>query len=80
MKRKHKELDRLENSQGVKDKVFIGGLDYNLSDEDFRKHFESYGPVKDAQIVRDPTTGKSKGFGFVTYYKDTIVKKLITEI
>lgn len=36
--------------------------------------------MKDAQIVRDPTTGKSKGFGFVTYYKDTIVKKLITEI
>lgn len=80
LKRKHKELERLENPQGVKDKVFIGGLDYNLSDEEFRKHFEQYGPVKDAQIVRDPTTGKSKGFGFVTYYKDQIVKKLITEI
>jgi RNA recognition motif-containing protein len=64
----------------VKDKVFVGGLEYSLSDEDFRKHFEQYGSVKEAQIVRDPMTGKSKGFGFVTYHKDSIAKKLITEI
>jgi RNA recognition motif-containing protein len=30
--------------------------------------------------VRDPVTGSSRGFGFVTYYKDSIAKKLISEI
>ncbi len=39
-------------------KVFVGGLDYGLSEEDFRKHFETkFGPVKAAQIVKDANSG-----------------------
>ena len=46
----------------------MGGLDYNLSEDDFRKHFETnFGAVKAAQIVRDANSGQSKGFGFVTF-------------
>ena len=49
-------------------KVFVGGLDYNLTADDFREHFEGqFGPVKAAQIVRDANSGQSKGFGFVTF-------------
>ena len=49
-------------------KVFVGGLDYSLTEEDFRKHFETkFGPVKAAQIVKDANSGQSKGFGFVTF-------------
>lgn len=51
----------------MRDKVFVGGLDYALTDQDFMGHFEQFGTVKDAQIVRDPTSGQSRGFGFVTY-------------
>jgi len=54
-------------SRGVRDKVFVGGLDYALTDSDFAAHFEQFGKVKEAQIVRDPVTGSSRGFGFVTY-------------
>jgi len=49
-------------------KVFVGGLDYGLTEDDFRKHFENnFGQVKAAQIVRDANSGQSKGFGFVTF-------------
>jgi RNA recognition motif-containing protein len=62
-------------------KVFVGGLDYGLTEDEFRKHFESkFGPVKAAQIVKDANTGQSKGFGFVTFQSEAIAKKLITEI
>jgi RNA recognition motif-containing protein len=59
-------------------KVFVGGLDYSLSEDDFRKHFEvKFGPVKAAQIVRDANSGQSKGFGFVTFQQEAIARKLI---
>jgi hypothetical protein len=46
----------------------VGGLDYGLTEDDFRKHFENnFGQVKAAQIVRDANSGQSKGFGFVTF-------------
>ena len=40
--------------KGVLDKVFVGGLDYALTDKEFIQHFEKFGKVKEAQIVRDP--------------------------
>lgn len=36
--------------------------------------------MKDAQIVREPNTGASRGFGFITYFDDKVAKKLITDI
>ena len=62
-------------------KVFVGGLDYNLTEDDFRKHFEEkFGAVKAAQIVRDANTGQSKGFGFVTFQKESVAKELIERV
>lgn len=62
-------------------KVFVGGLDYNLTEDDFRKHFEEkFGTVKAAQIVRDANTGQSKGFGFVTFLKESVAKELIERV
>ena len=48
-------------------KVFVGGLDYALNDVEFGNHFSQYGPIRTAEIVRDPMTKASRGFGFVTY-------------
>ena len=35
--------------------------------------------MKDAQIVRDPTSGQSRGFGFVTYVDANVAQRLINE-
>ncbi|KAH7314452.1 hypothetical protein KP509_21G003400 [Ceratopteris richardii] len=32
-----------------------------------KKGFEEYGPVKDVKVIMDKTTGKNKGYGFVTF-------------
>lgn len=60
--------------------MFVGGLDYALTDEEFVGHFQQFGTVKEAQIVRDPVTGNSRGFGFVTYTDESIARHLITDI
>lgn len=48
-------------------KVFIGGLSLNTSKESLKEHFEAYGEIVDAVVMRDATTKRSRGFGFVTY-------------
>lgn len=37
------------------------------SAEDLREYFSKFGVVVDVNIKTDPTTGKSRGFGFVTF-------------
>lgn len=46
-------------------KLFIGGLDYNVTDQELRQLFETQGKVVSATIIKDRFSGQSKGFGFV---------------
>jgi RNA recognition motif-containing protein len=51
-------------------KLFIGGLSWNTDDQLLRSEFEKYGAVEDCIVIRDRETGRSRGFGFVTYAND----------
>ncbi|XP_041465819.1 RNA-binding protein 38-like isoform X2 [Lytechinus variegatus] len=56
--------------QGQKDttftKIFVGGLPYHTTDKSLRDHFEQYGLIEEAVVITDRSSGKSKGYGFVT--------------
>jgi RNA recognition motif-containing protein len=46
-------------------KLYVGNLDYGVTDQDLAKMFEPHGTVESAQVIMDRDTGRSKGFGFV---------------
>lgn len=48
-------------------KVFVGGLAWETPTEDMRRYFEQFGDILEAVIITDKNTGKSKGYGFVTF-------------
>ncbi|XP_062166790.1 organelle RRM domain-containing protein 2, mitochondrial [Alnus glutinosa] len=48
-------------------KLFISGLSRLTSDEKLKEAFSPFGQIVDAKVVTDRATGRSKGFGFVTY-------------
>ncbi|XP_062027192.1 glycine-rich RNA-binding protein 2, mitochondrial-like [Rosa rugosa] len=48
-------------------KLFIGGISYQTDDGSLREAFARYGDVVDARIITDRESGRSRGFGFVTY-------------
>jgi len=48
-------------------KVFVGGLSWNTSDDTLRQAFERFGQVDEAKVIQDRDTGRSRGFGFVTF-------------
>ncbi|KAK8580350.1 hypothetical protein V6N13_143459 [Hibiscus sabdariffa] len=48
-------------------KVFVGGLAWETPTEEMRTYFEQFGEILEAVIITDKNTGKSKGYGFVTF-------------
>jgi len=48
-------------------KLFVGGLAWATTDESLMKAFSVHGEVSEARVVQDRETGRSRGFGFVTF-------------
>lgn len=48
-------------------KVFVGGLAWETQRDTMRRHFEQYGEIVEAVVIMDKNTGRSKGYGFVTF-------------
>ncbi|XP_058081689.1 glycine-rich RNA-binding protein 3, mitochondrial-like [Magnolia sinica] len=48
-------------------KLFIGGLSYSTDDTSLREAFTNYGEIIDARVIMDRETGRSRGFGFITF-------------
>jgi RNA recognition motif-containing protein len=48
-------------------KLFVGGLSWDTTDEGLMHAFNAHGNVLEAQVVTDRDTGRSRGFGFVTF-------------
>jgi cold-inducible RNA-binding protein len=55
------------SSETVSQKLFVGNLSWKVRSEDLRAAFEKFGNVTDAAVVNDRETGRSRGFGFVTF-------------
>ena len=48
-------------------KVFVGNLSWNTQEQSLRKAFEAFGEVEEVRIITDRHSGRSRGFGFVTF-------------
>jgi RNA recognition motif-containing protein len=58
-------------------KVFVGGLAQTVDKQALQEHFEQYGEVRDAVVMVDRTTGRSRGFGFVRFNSPDAVERVI---
>lgn len=61
-------------------KLFVGGLSWGTSDESLRGAFEQFGDVTEAKVITDRETGRSRGFGFVTFKEDGAAETAIEEM
>ncbi len=48
-------------------KIYVGNLSYGTTEDELRGHFSQFGQIEDVKLIIDYGTGRSKGFGFVTY-------------
>jgi cold-inducible RNA-binding protein len=61
-------------------KLFVGGLSWNTSDDGLRDCFSAFGNVSEAKVVNDRETGRSRGFGFVTFGVDDDARKAVSAL
>lgn len=52
-------------------KLFVGNLPFSTSDSELIRIFSEFGEIHEAVVIRDRATGRSKGFGFVTFLEES---------
>lgn len=57
-------VDKMQSDSG---KLFVGGISWDTNEERLREYFSSYGEIVEAVIMKDRTTGRARGFGFVVF-------------
>ncbi|KGN56055.1 heterogeneous nuclear ribonucleoprotein 1 [Cucumis sativus] len=60
-------------------KLFIGGISWDTDEERLREYFGHYGEVVEAVIMRDRTTGRARGFGFVVFADPGVAERVILD-
>jgi RNA-binding protein Musashi len=60
-------------------KLFIGGISWDTNEERLKDYFQSFGEVVEAVIMKDRTTGRARGFGFVVFSDPSIAERVIKE-
>ncbi|KAF2310264.1 hypothetical protein GH714_007465 [Hevea brasiliensis] len=56
-------------------KVFVGGLAWETQSETMGRYFEQFGEILEAVVITDKNTGRSKGYGFVTFREPEAAKR-----
>lgn len=58
-------------------KVYVGNLPWSIDQAGLKKLFEEFGEITETVVISDKFSGRSKGFGFVTFASDEDAKKAI---
>jgi RNA recognition motif-containing protein len=45
--------------------IYIGNLSQDVTEDDLRETFETFGQITSIKIIKDKFTGESRGFGFI---------------
>nr|CAD7412696.1 unnamed protein product [Timema poppensis] len=53
-------------------RLYVGSLHFNITEEMLRGIFEPFGKIDNIQLITDPETGRSKGYGFLTDAKKAL--------
>ncbi len=61
-------------------KLFVGSLAWATTDDGLRDAFERFGEVIEAKVITERETGRSRGFGFVTFADDAAADTAMQEM
>lgn len=61
-------------------KLFVGSLSWGVNDDALRDAFGVHGEISEAVVISDRDTGRSRGFGFVTFDDDESADKAVAAL
>lgn len=60
-----------------KNKLFVAGLPWSVNNDGLKELFAQYGEITEAVVITDRDSGRSKGFGFVTFASEADAQKAL---
>ncbi|XP_051859233.1 RNA-binding protein 39 isoform X1 [Drosophila albomicans] len=61
-------------------RLYVGSLHFNITEDMLRGIFEPFGKIDVIQLIMDTETGRSKGYGFITYHNADDAKKALEQL
>jgi RNA recognition motif-containing protein len=61
-------------------KLYVGNLAFSITQDALKEAFTSFGEIEEVTLVQDRETGRSRGFGFVTFVNDADADKALAEM
>lgn len=67
----------MDDSHRNPNKIFIGGISAQTTSLSLRDYFSKFGGIVDVAVVRDKTTGRSRGFGFCSFSSPDVAQRCL---
>ncbi|HJL15345.1 MAG TPA: RNA-binding protein [Sandaracinaceae bacterium LLY-WYZ-13_1] len=64
----------------MSNKLFVGSLSWNTDDRGLEDAFARFGEITDAKVITDRESGRSRGFGFVTFADPSCAQEALNEM
>ncbi len=61
-------------------KLYVGNLSWNTNDQSLQDAFSRFGEIAEAKVITDRDTGRSRGFGFVTFADEESAEAAVSEM
>ena len=61
-------------------KLFVGSLSWNTDDQGLHEAFAQFGEITEAKVITDRGSGRSRGFGFVTFADDEAAENAVSAL
>jgi cold-inducible RNA-binding protein len=64
----------------MNNKLFVGNLSFNTTENDLQDAFAAHGTVLEANLMTDRMSGRSRGFAFITMSNEAEAQQAITAL
>ncbi|XP_072271219.1 probable RNA-binding protein 23 isoform X2 [Pyxicephalus adspersus] len=61
-------------------RLYVGSLHFNITEDMLRGIFEPFGKIENIQLLREPDTGRSKGYGFITFLDAECARRALDQL
>ena len=62
----------------MQNKLYVGNLSWDTNNQKLENAFSSFGDIEEAKVITDRETGRSRGFGFVTFVNEEDAQKALS--
>lgn len=61
-------------------RLYVGSLHFNITEDMLRGIFEPFGKIENIQLLREPDSGRSKGYGFITFVDSECARRALDQL